>query len=158
MDASRPLQPGFTTPCPMREKCLIRLKYEGLRNFCFRCGRLGHTRGCSYPINQHLELENLKYNDEMRTPPMSKSSTLLFHVRKTPPKPTEVFNRRHWRFNLENETGELYGFPNDRNPVNKRWMKGSAGQQMGQHALTIRIILLCLKMLFLSLIQFRRGV
>ncbi|VVA16852.1 PREDICTED: reverse mRNAase [Prunus dulcis] len=95
MDASRPLQPGFAILCPMSEKRLIRLKYEGLSNLCFRCGLLGHTRGCSYLVNPRLELENLKYIDEIRTSPMTKASTFLFPVRKAPPKQTEVFDWRH---------------------------------------------------------------
>ncbi|KAL6294417.1 hypothetical protein ACE6H2_002559 [Prunus campanulata] len=114
MDVSKPIPSSFTTPCPTTGKRVIRLKYEGLRDFCFRCGRLGHSRGCSFPVNHRLEVENLQYSADMRAPMMSRASTLLFPPRRPPLRVPDVFDRSHWRFRMENELGGLYGFPEDR--------------------------------------------
>ncbi|KAI5333955.1 PREDICTED: reverse mRNAase [Prunus dulcis] len=44
LDASKPLSPGFTMPCPVKGKRLIRLRYEGLRDFCYSCGKSEEKR------------------------------------------------------------------------------------------------------------------
>ncbi|BFG20599.1 hypothetical protein CerSpe_068730 [Prunus speciosa] len=103
MDVSKPIPSGFTMPCPSTGKRVIQLKYEGLRDFCFRCGRLGHSHGCSLPVNHRLEVENLQYSANMRVPLMSLTSTLLFPLRRPLTRVPDVFDRNHWRFRMENE-------------------------------------------------------
>ncbi|CAL2269097.1 unnamed protein product [Prunus armeniaca] len=131
IDASKPIPSGFTTPCPITGKRVIRLKYEGLRDFCFRCGRLGHSRGCSFPVNHRLEGENLQYSTDMRVPSMSRASTLLFPPRRPSTRTPDVFDRNHWRFRMENELGGLYDFPDDRRTESGSTDKGVNGSANG---------------------------
>lgn len=77
-NASRPLQPGFTVPCVEKGKRLIRLKYEGLKDYCFKCGRLGHTRGCNGRPNPKFAEEGLYYGDDLKAAPVSRRTTALF--------------------------------------------------------------------------------
>lgn len=44
-DASKPLISQLKIPCPKEGHRFIRLEYEGLRIFCYCCGRLGYSSG-----------------------------------------------------------------------------------------------------------------
>ncbi|OMO75565.1 Endonuclease/exonuclease/phosphatase [Corchorus olitorius] len=44
IDTSRPLLPGFWVPRPGKDRLRVRLKYERLGDFCYACGKVGHTQ------------------------------------------------------------------------------------------------------------------
>ncbi|KAL6272180.1 hypothetical protein ACE6H2_022872 [Prunus campanulata] len=78
IDATKPLPLGFILPCAITGRRKIRLAYEGLKEFCFKCGRLGHVRGCRWQPNPRMAAED------------------------------GVFDRNHWRFQLERDGEGLY--------------------------------------------------
>ncbi|KAK2988805.1 hypothetical protein RJ640_004107 [Escallonia rubra] len=52
LDITHPLATGFTRTTSQINSSWIRIQYERLPDFCFNCGRLGHTnKGC-----EHLKL------------------------------------------------------------------------------------------------------
>lgn len=53
-DTTKPLQIGFIVPCPEKGKRKIELRYESLKEYCYKCGRLGHTRGCTGRANPKI--------------------------------------------------------------------------------------------------------
>ncbi|CAB4263826.1 unnamed protein product [Prunus armeniaca] len=65
IDASKPLPPGLSMPCQVMVRRKIRLSYEGLKDCCMKCGRLGHSKGCLLNPNPRLEMDGLKYDDGM---------------------------------------------------------------------------------------------
>ncbi|CAN6716573.1 unnamed protein product [Malus baccata var. baccata] len=48
-DATKSLLTSFSVPCPRLGSYNIRLYYEGLQIFCYKCGRLDHSSGCPRP-------------------------------------------------------------------------------------------------------------
>lgn len=45
-DTLKPLLTSFLVPCLKLGSYTIRIRYEGLRIFCYKCGRLGHSSSC----------------------------------------------------------------------------------------------------------------
>lgn len=65
VDVMKPLVPGFFVPRADGRETWVSLKYEGLCDFCYRCGCLGHCReSCS---NEVIEKYAGKWSSEMRT-------------------------------------------------------------------------------------------
>lgn len=65
-DVSMPLKIGFLFPCPFGNPVKISFKYEKLSNFCYHCGRIGHS------INSCGDLESLsdvKYGPDLGADP-----------------------------------------------------------------------------------------
>ncbi|KAH0981110.1 hypothetical protein GBA52_008287 [Prunus armeniaca] len=108
LDATKPLIPGFNMPCPTTGTRRIRLKYEGLKEFCLRCGRLGHSRGCQWISNSHKSGTHGLF-DELRTTSISKVSTSLFPNCPAKRKLESGMDLNNWRGRLEREDGGLYG-------------------------------------------------
>ncbi|CAL9006100.1 unnamed protein product [Prunus brigantina] len=108
LDATKPLIPGFNMPCPTTGTRRIRLKYEGLKDFCLRCGRLGHSRGCQWISNSHRSGIHGLF-DELRTTSISKVSTSLFPNRPAKQKLESGMDLNNWRGRLEREDDGLYG-------------------------------------------------
>ncbi|OMO73700.1 hypothetical protein CCACVL1_17176, partial [Corchorus capsularis] len=50
IDTSKPLLPGFWVPRDGKDMLRVRLKYERLGDFCYGCGKIGHTQK-SYETN-----------------------------------------------------------------------------------------------------------
>lgn len=84
-DATKPLAIGFSLPCSERGRRIVKVRYENLKEFCYRCGRLGHTRGCAGKPNPILAKEGLYYDEEVRALIVPKSSTDLFPRKKQIP-------------------------------------------------------------------------
>lgn len=109
LDASKPLPSGFSIPCQVTGRRKIRLRYEGVKEFCMRCGRLGHSIGCMLVLNPRLESDGWKYDEGMRDTTISKRSTFLFQPRVKKPVIGGV-DHSHWQHRLEKEDGGIYGF------------------------------------------------
>ncbi|CAN6573989.1 unnamed protein product [Malus baccata var. baccata] len=75
-DARRPFITCCSVPCPKRGSYTIILRYEGLRIFYYRCGKLGHARGC-LRLAPPLPTGESKYNDSL------KAKTLTSHLAGT---------------------------------------------------------------------------
>lgn len=60
----------------------------------------------------------------MRTPPISRASSLLFPSAK-PTTPASVFDMNHWRYRWEREGGGLYGFAGDHGDCEAREQIGT---------------------------------
>ncbi|KAL6289518.1 hypothetical protein ACE6H2_007028 [Prunus campanulata] len=82
LDTSKPLPLDFSISCPAMGHRKIRLKYEGLKDFCLVCGRLGHSRGCQHPPNPSFTVDGWGFGDEMRTVVISCASNSLFPSRR----------------------------------------------------------------------------
>lgn len=107
IDATKPFPLGFFTPCPILGRRKIRLQYEGLRDFCTRCGWLGHFRGCPRSPNSRMEAEGWRYDDGLRALTTSKKSSFLFLPRKKQISAGGI-NRSQWCHWLEKVGGGLY--------------------------------------------------
>ncbi|PQQ20127.1 uncharacterized protein Pyn_19042 [Prunus yedoensis var. nudiflora] len=90
IDATKPLQLGFWLPRANEGRTWINLKYEGLRRFCFRCGRLGHANLLGNPCVRTLDTvvahNGMKYDAELAVRATRGPSPLfpVRHPRSTP--------------------------------------------------------------------------
>lgn len=75
LDATKPIVTWVSMPCPIKGTRFIRLKYEGLQDFCPHCGRIGHSNGCPWPRNPSQGHDNF-FNEDIRAKAMPKASTL----------------------------------------------------------------------------------
>lgn len=106
LDASKPLPPSFSMPFQVTGRRKIHLRYEGLKEFCMRCGRLGHSCGCKLVPNPKLDLDGWKYDEGMRATATSKQYSFLFQVRVKKSVNGGV-DQSHWRYRLEKEDGVI---------------------------------------------------
>ncbi|PQP91931.1 uncharacterized protein Pyn_25559 [Prunus yedoensis var. nudiflora] len=89
IDTTKPLQLGFWLPRGNGGRSWINLRYEGLRRFCFRCGRLGHAnflgKPCVYSLCPVVVREELKYGVGLAVRPTRGPSPLfpIKHPRNT---------------------------------------------------------------------------
>ncbi|PQP93948.1 uncharacterized protein Pyn_30341 [Prunus yedoensis var. nudiflora] len=89
IDTTKPLQLGFWLPRGNGGRSWINLRYEGLRRFCFRCGRLGHTnflgKPCVHTLCPVVVQEELKYGVGLAVRPTRGPSPLfpVKHPRNT---------------------------------------------------------------------------
>ncbi|BFG20977.1 hypothetical protein CerSpe_072510 [Prunus speciosa] len=90
IDSTKPLLLGFWLPRANEERTWINLKYEGLRRFCFRCGRLGHAnllgKPCVRTLGTVVAQEGMKYGAELAVRATRGPSPLfpVKHSRSTP--------------------------------------------------------------------------
>ncbi|CAL8172062.1 unnamed protein product [Prunus armeniaca] len=110
-DATKPLIPSFTMPCPTTGKRKIRLKYEGLKDYCRNCGRLGHSRGCPWTISSINSRGPIHAGgfEDLQAPTISKASTHLFLQRHANRNAQSGMDLNKWRGCLERKSGGLYG-------------------------------------------------
>ncbi|CAB4267060.1 unnamed protein product [Prunus armeniaca] len=67
IDTTNPLAVGFWLPRPEGLDTWAKLKYEKLSNFCFDCGRLGHTKnGCKFNMDKNEDGESAAFGDWMK--------------------------------------------------------------------------------------------
>lgn len=90
LDARKPLPTCCLLPCRSSTK-KIRLQFELLKNFCFRCGRLGHMISvCNYQVHPLLIARGVVYDLSLVAEPIQKPAfTLPHHPLEFPylPKP-----------------------------------------------------------------------
>lgn len=78
-DVRKPLSTSCLLPCQQTTK-KIRLKYENLKNFCFRCGRLGHMISvCNYHVNPLLTKMGVVYDHSLVVEAVQKPAFTLPH-------------------------------------------------------------------------------
>ncbi|CAN6683163.1 unnamed protein product [Malus baccata var. baccata] len=78
-DTSKPLLTSFSVSCPKLCSYTIRLHYEGLRIFYYKCGRLGHSSGCPRPT-PILPSGESRFNQSFRIESLFRASFLLFPI------------------------------------------------------------------------------
>ncbi|KAK2998374.1 hypothetical protein RJ639_022626 [Escallonia herrerae] len=67
ININKPLHTGFYRNKDPNQAVWIRVQYERLPDFCFSCGRLGHTnRGCSHPPFESQENMSSPYGPWLR--------------------------------------------------------------------------------------------
>lgn len=113
INSSRPLPLGFWLPKGMSGKLWIIFKFQGIRRFCYRCGRLGHTdkrnKPCTYPLCPRIVRDSLTYGPGLCADDV-KGPTPLFPahpVKWRRPLGLDV-KENHWRRMVEKEDGGLY--------------------------------------------------
>lgn len=53
LDLTKPLVVGFPIPCFGLSTAWVQFKYEKLADFCYVCGRLGHTQSSYRVADSH---------------------------------------------------------------------------------------------------------
>lgn len=103
-DACKPLSTSCLLPCQQTTK-KIRLKYENLKNFCFRCGRLGHMISvCNYHVNPLLIKLGVVYDHSLVAEAVQKPAfTLPHHPLEFPYIPAP--DNRRYRENFFRQDG-----------------------------------------------------
>ncbi|CAB4283489.1 unnamed protein product [Prunus armeniaca] len=80
-----------------------------------KCGRLGHSRGCQWPVNTKMLSDKWQFDDDLRAPVVTKQSSLLFPEKKATAKPIvrpiDIFDQNHWRHHWEKDGEGLYDSP-----------------------------------------------
>lgn len=67
IDTTNPFAAGFWLPRPEGPDTWAELKYEKLSDFCFDCGRLGHTKnGCKFNMDKNEDDESAAFGDWMK--------------------------------------------------------------------------------------------
>ncbi|CAN6585889.1 unnamed protein product [Malus baccata var. baccata] len=69
---------------PVEGSYKINLKYKGLRMFCYRCGKLGHARGCPHPATLLANKES-KYNESLKVETLTSYLIGSDRVKEYPP-------------------------------------------------------------------------
>lgn len=64
INGRKPLYPGFHEPKSGPKRKKIRVKYERLKDFCYRCGRIGHSSKFCHWDDAPAEIDNL-YGPEL---------------------------------------------------------------------------------------------
>lgn len=79
LDARKPLPTCVQLPCRSTTK-RIRLQFELLKNFCFKCGRLGHMISvCNHQVNPLLVRMGVVYDQSLVAEPVQKPVFTLPH-------------------------------------------------------------------------------
>ena len=107
-DASRPLLTCFSVPCPRMGSYMIRLKYKGLKIFCYQCDRLGHSRGCLRPALL-LASDEGRYTPSLQAETLSRANSLLFPIKRVATAVEAQVD--HWRSKWEESSGVFHGGP-----------------------------------------------
>lgn len=77
IDVHKPLVDGFFIPRVDRDRIWAAFKYEGVQDFCFSCGRLGHTlkscevdvvlsRSGKFRFGKHMQVSLIRYSMSIR--------------------------------------------------------------------------------------------
>ncbi|KAL6193639.1 hypothetical protein ACLB2K_034723 [Fragaria x ananassa] len=96
IDTRRPLATFVNLPRSMGKVSKITMQYEGLKKFCFHCGRLGHPESaCRYQVSPVLICLGVKYNQNLvAEPPQRPILTQTHFPLEFPYAPTTGIFRR----------------------------------------------------------------
>ncbi|KAM0978974.1 hypothetical protein ACFX2C_014890 [Malus domestica] len=86
--------------------------------FCYRCGKLGHARGCPHPARLLANKES-KYNESLKVETLSRVSYLLFLQRRI--ATATGVHETHWRRKWEGRDGGLYGLLDTEMDILMHW-------------------------------------